>query len=98
VQFLIIAYDAKDAGALERRMANRTAHIAYTDRFKPAGHMHTGAAILDEGGKMIGSCMIVEFPSRTEFDAWLAEEPYVTGKVWTEIQVIPCKIGPSFQK
>jgi len=96
MQFLIIAYDATDADAINRRMVNRAAHIAHTDRFKPAGNMHFGAAILNDAGKMIGSCMIVEFPSRTEFDAWLAEEPYFTGKVWEKIEVKPCQIGPSF--
>ena len=33
-----------------------------------------------------------------QLDAWLAAEPYVTGKVWENIQIIPCKISPMFLK
>lgn len=98
MQFLLLAYDATDAGALERRMAAREAHLATIDRYRAAGNMHIGAAILDDGGKMIGSCIIAEFPDRAGLDAWLAEEPYITGKVWDKVSVSGCKIGPSFLK
>ena len=49
-------------------------------------------------GLMIGSICIVELPSRREVDAWLAAEPYVTGKVWETVEVAPCRVGPSFAK
>lgn len=96
MQFLILAYDATDPDALARRMAVREQHFAVIERYKAAGHMHIGAAILDDAGKMIGSVLVVEFPARAALDAWLAEEPYVTGRVWEKIEVQPCKIGPSF--
>lgn len=98
MQFLLTAYDATDADALARRMANREAHLAVIDKYRNAGHMHMGAAICDEAGKMVGSCIICEFPSRVELDAWLAKEPYVVGKVWDNITITECKIGPSFLK
>ena len=98
MQFLILAYDATDADALNRRMATREAHIATIDKYKARGHMHIGAARLDEAGKMIGSAIIAEFPSREALDAWLAEEPYVTGKVWGTVEVTECKVAPSFAK
>jgi uncharacterized protein len=98
MQFLILAHDATDADAINRRMAARAAHIATIDKYKASDNMHIGAAILDDGNKMIGSCIIAEFPSRRELDAWLAEEPYITGKVWEKVQVMPCQIGPSFAK
>ena len=98
MQFLILAYDATDADAINRRMAVREAHMATIARYKASGNMHIGAALLDDDGKMIGSCIIAEFPDRLGLDAWLAEEPYVTGKVWHEITVQTCKIAPSFQK
>ncbi len=44
-----------------------------------------GGAILDDDGRMIGSATIVEFPDRAAVDAWLARDPYVTGKVWQKI-------------
>ena len=55
------------------------------------------AAMLDEAGQMNGSVMIGDFPDRAALDAWLAQEPYVTGQVWQTVEVIPCKIGPAFQ-
>jgi hypothetical protein len=60
--------------------------------------MKMGAAILDDAGKMIGSCIIAEFPTRAELDAWLANEPYLTEKVWGDVNIQPCQIAQSFQK
>ena len=98
MQFLILAHDATDADALKRRMEHREAHLACIARYKAAGHMHIGAALLDGAGTMTGSAIIAEFPSREGLEAWLAEDPYVTGKVWGKIEVQPCKIAPSFVK
>lgn len=98
MQFLVLAYDATDAGAPERRMKMRDAHLATIARYKEKAHMHMGAAICDQNGRMIGSCIIAEFESREALEGWLVEEPYVTGNVWGNIQVMPCKIAPSFSK
>lgn len=98
MQFLILAHDAKDEGAFERRMKARAAHTETISRYKASGNMHIGAAILDDAGKMTGSAIIAEFPSRKELDSWLADEPYVTGKVWGKIEIKACQIGPSFLK
>lgn len=97
MQFLIIAHDGTDEDALNRRKAERGNHIALSDEAIKRGEQIVGAAILGEDGDMKGSAMIVDFPSRTELDAWLEKEPYVTGNVWQDIKVYPCKIGPSFQ-
>ena len=96
MQFCIMAYDGEDADARERRMAARKAHIALSDKAIARGEQLVGAALLDEDGNMRGSVMIVEFPSRQELDAWLAIEPYVTCNVWQKIEVMPCRLGPSF--
>jgi len=96
MQFLILAYDAKDDDALNRRMAAREAHLAHMAAAKANRWAHMGAAMLDDAGKMTGSAIIAEFPSRAEFDAWLASDPYVIQKVWGDIRVSACKIAPSF--
>lgn len=41
--------------------------------------------------------MVVNFPSRKDVDEWLAREPYMTAKVWEHVEIIPCKIEPSFE-
>jgi len=95
MQFVVIAYDYKKGG-LKRRLKIRSKHIGLGDKMKAEGNYLMGAAILDKQNKMIGSIMILEYPSRKELDTWLKVEPYVTDKVWEKIEIRPCKIGPSF--
>ncbi len=96
MQFLVTGYDGNDDQALERRLRAREQHIALGDDMVKAGTMHYGVAILTEDGQMIGSTVVVDFPSRDELDAWLKVEPYVTGEVWKTIEIQPCRVGPSF--
>lgn len=96
-QFVIIAYDAKDEGASARRMAAREAHTQAMAQARANGNIICGAALLDDAGKMIGSNVIVNYPSRKELDEWLSVEPYVIGRVWENITIIPAKLGDSFK-
>jgi uncharacterized protein YciI len=97
MQFMVLAYDGKDTHALDRRLAFREQHLALVDRLAAEGTMLFAAAILDtDDDKMIGSMLVMEFPSRAKLDAWLEIEPYVTGDVWGEIEILPVKVGPSF--
>jgi len=96
MQFIIIAHDGEDEGALARRLAARDDHLALSSAAVKTGEQIIGAAMLDDTGIMNGSVMIVDFPSRKEVDAWLTREPYVRGEVWKKIEVIPCKVGPAF--
>lgn len=96
MQFLIVAHDATDPHAPARRMAAREAHLALIARYKAAGHMKMGAALLNDAGQMIGSTLIVEFEDREALEGWLKEEPYLTQNVWGKVEVTPCKIAPSF--
>ena len=98
MQFLVLAYDGSDEQALERRMAARPAHIALGDELRDKGKHLFATAVLDDAGKMIGSMLVVEFQDRAELDQWLAVEPYVTGNVWKQIEVCPCRVGPSFAR
>ena len=96
MQFIIIAHDYKDSG-LERRLKMRNQHSELGNRLVAEGKHLYGVALLDEKGQMNGSVLVVDFPSRTELDEWLIKEPYVTGNVWEKIEIIPCKVGPSFK-
>lgn len=93
MQFMITAYDGKDAGALERRMTVREAHIAGARELKEAGKLIAGGAILNEAEQMIGSTLYAEFDSREELDQWLNNDPYVTGGVWKDITVLPIRLA-----
>ncbi len=93
MQFMITAYDGKDDGALSRRLSVRDAHIEGAHRLKETGQLIAGGAILDEEDKMIGSTMFVEFDTKAELDQWLASDPYVIGKVWQDISVLPIRLA-----
>ena len=96
MQFLLIAYDGTDDKALDRRMAVRHEHVERNDELRDEGNLLFGAAILDDYGKMIGSTLVYDFEKRSDLDQWLEKEPYVTGKVWERIDIVPCRVGPSF--
>ncbi len=93
MQFLISAHDHTDAGALERRMAARPNHLSLMQAFKEAGQFHFGGALLDEQERMIGSTLVLEFPSRADVDAWLEKEPYMLQNVWEKVTVQPFRLA-----
>lgn len=88
-QYVIIAHDGTDADAPARRMAARPDHLNVVRRLKAEGKFIQGGAILDEQGTMVGSVVMVAFPSRAELDGWLAIDPYVTRGVWQRYEVQP---------
>ena len=92
-QFMVLAYDGTDAEAAARRLAARPAHFAGIEPMVAKGEIVIGGAILDDAGRMVGSIVLAEFPSRAELDAWLAREPYVTGGVWRKVEVKPVRIA-----
>eukprot|EP01137_Pigoraptor_chileana_P018210 Opistho-2@77344 len=72
LEFLIIAYDGTDPDAPTRRLAVRQQHLDRARQGKIDGSVVYGGAILGDDGAMIGSSMVVRFPTRAAFDAWLA--------------------------
>ena len=98
MHYLIIAHDGTDEKAPERRLAARDRHIASIERLKAEGKALYGAAILDNAGTMRGSILIVNFPSNEELREYLASDPYVTGHVWEQVDVKPCRVPGIFLK
>ena len=93
MQFVLTAYDGTDAEAPARRAAARSAHLERAEEFKARGHLIAGGAILDSAGEMIGSTVYVEFESREQLDNWIADDPYVTGNVWQDIDIQPIRLA-----
>lgn len=89
MDFLVIALDGVDDGALDRRMAARDEHIAGIMKLKEQGHFIAGGAILDDDGKMIGSSVIVDFPDRESVEKCIAEDPCTRGDVWQDVTIRP---------
>ncbi len=92
-QFLILTDDYKDENALDRRMAVREDHINRMSLEKEKGNFVTGGAKLDADGKMRGSMLIVNLQDEMAVEQWLAADPYVVGKVWDKIEVLPFKVA-----
>lgn len=92
-QFLVLAYDGTDKDAAERRRAVRAAHFEGIRPMVEKGELRAAGAILDDAGRMVGSVVFAEFPSRAELDAWLAREPYVQQRVWQSIEVRPFRVA-----
>jgi len=96
MQFILLAYDGTDSEALVRRLRVREEHLEKTEKLKKAGEFLFGGAILDDGGKMIGSMIVYEFPDRQSLEERLMDEPYVTKGIWEKIEIKPfraAKIG-----
>ncbi|MCS6808786.1 MAG: YciI family protein [Bacteroidota bacterium] len=86
-QYIIYAKDYTDTDAVHRRMEARSAHFEGVKALKARGCFIVGGALLNEDGRMIGSMMVLEFPTRADLDAWYAQEPYVIGKVWENVEI-----------
>jgi uncharacterized protein YciI len=87
MQFIVTAYDYEDEEAIDRRLANREAHLVNIEKMAKEGTFLSGGAILNKEGKMIGSSAHVEFNHRDEVEAWVAQDPYTLGKVWDKIEI-----------
>lgn len=96
MQFLVTGYDDNDERAMERRLSVRDAHMKLVESMKNEGKHLYAAALLDDNERMIGSVLIVDFPTRKALDGWLDVEPYVVGNVWKTIEVKPCRVPPMF--
>jgi len=97
MQFLVIGKDGKDEKVMERRLAARAAHISLGEELRLSGNMWYGAAIWDENNEMIGSILLMDFPSRKELEEWLEKEPYVTKKVWESVEILKCNVRDPWQ-
>lgn len=93
IQYNIYALDFTDAGALERRMVARGAHLDGARALKAQGNFILGGAILDENGKMIGSNLILQFESEEALENWKASEPYILERVWEKVEIRPFKVA-----
>jgi len=96
VQWLIIARDGTDEQAQGRRMAARSAHLENAARLQARGNLLVGGALVDDDVRMIGSACVAQFATREELDEWLRTDPYVTGNVWQDIQVMPYRVAPHY--
>jgi uncharacterized protein YciI len=82
--FVFRLLDKADAGALRQHV--RPEHKAYLG--KVAGRIaFAGPLTLDDGLTMIGSLLAIEFDSRDEAMAWLADEPFTRVGLYADVEI-----------
>ena len=90
MQYLITAHDGPDM--LEKRMEVRPRHLANMEKVKETGSVVCAGGILDGGGRLVGSAMVLDFATRDLLDQYLASEPYIVEKVWETVTVEPMHV------
>lgn len=93
MNYIVIGRDHADG--FERRQEQRAAHLDGARKLKEEGKLLYAVALIEDG-KMKGSVMIFNFPSKAEFDEWKKNEPYITGNVWDRVEVSECAVPPLF--
>ena len=94
MQFVVIAHDGKDEGALERRLSVREEHLEFAGKMFESDKWLFASALLDDKGNMNGSVIVCDFPSEKELrKEWLDKEAYVLGKVWEKITIRKAKVA-----
>ena len=86
--YVIVCIDRPDA--LDTRMANREAHLAFA---KTGEHVQirVGGPFLSEDGTMNGSLLIVEADDPAKVDAFVKNDPYGKAGLFERVEVRPWK-------
>ena len=80
-----VALIARDkSGALETRLANREAHLAYV---KETGVVEQAGPFLDAEGQMCGSLLILSVDTMADAEAWAAEDPYAKAGLFESVSL-----------
>jgi uncharacterized protein YciI len=73
--------------ALDIRMANRAAHLAYAH---DSGKVVFGGPLMNDG-QMIGSLIVIEVPDMAAAHAWAAADPYAMAGLFGSVEIIEWK-------
>lgn len=80
-----VALIARDKpGALETRLANREAHLAYV---KETGVVEQAGPFLDADGAMCGSLLILSVNTLADAEAWAASDPYAKAGLFETVSL-----------
>jgi len=84
---MLVALIGRDKpGALQTRLDNREAHVAY---LKASGVVSQAGPLLDAGGQMIGSMVILDVPDLETAQGWAAADPYAKAGLFETVDLIP---------
>ena len=75
-------------GALQTRMDNREAHLAY---IAETGVVEMAGPVLDDAGQMCGSLIILDVADMTAAQEWAENDPYAQAGLFEEVTLRPWK-------
>lgn len=78
-------YCVDKPNSLDLRMANREAHLAYVGGFRD--QLRLAGPMLDEGGDMAGSIILLEMETLAEAQAFAAGDPYNKAGLFERVDV-----------
>ena len=85
---MLIALIARDKpGALQTRLDNRSAHLAYIEE---TGVVSQAGPLLD-GDAMIGSLIILDVEDLAAAQSWADGDPYAKAGLFQSVELIPWK-------
>ncbi|KIC40970.1 hypothetical protein RA28_21560 [Ruegeria sp. ANG-S4] len=85
---MLIALIARDKdGALQTRLDNRSAHLAYIEE---TGVVAQAGPLLD-GDDMIGSLIILDVEDLNAAQTWADGDPYAKAGLFQSVELIPWK-------
>ncbi len=86
---MLVALMARDkTGALQTRLDNRAAHLAYIEE---TGVVAQAGPLLDEAGAMIGSLVILDVTDLAAARDWAASDPYAKAGLFQDVELIAWK-------
>lgn len=84
---MLIALIARDKdGALQTRLENRPDHVAY---LKSSDCVAQAGPLLNNGGEMVGSLIILDVATMSEAEDWAANDPYAKAGLFQNVELIP---------
>ncbi|MDK3071809.1 YciI family protein [Sedimentitalea sp. JM2-8] len=86
---MLIALIARDKpGALQTRMDNRAAHLAYIEE---TGVVAQAGPLLDNDGQMNGSLVILDVDDMAAAQVWAANDPYARAGLFERVELTAWK-------
>jgi hypothetical protein len=86
---MLIALIAHDKpGALQTRLDNRDAHVAY---LTSTGVVSQAGPLLDDNDAMCGSLVILNVADIAAAKAWAANDPYAKAGLFADVEMIQWK-------
>ncbi|MDW3118148.1 YciI family protein [uncultured Roseovarius sp.] len=86
---MLIALIARDKpGALQTRLDNRDAHLAY---IKETGVVAQAGPLLDDSGNMAGSLVILDVETMQQAQDWADNDPYAKAGLFGAVELIEWK-------